>query len=227
MVTTDYDFTQTRTQIIERAYRIIGVLGPGQTLSGEQAVQAITALNMLVKQWQTKRVFLWTIVESSQAFTTGNQSNTLGNEILGLDKVWYRQANNQDIPVKLISFHEYEELVQKQTSSNYPHFCALDYNKSTPELYIWPKASANFTLYFLAITRLQDMDTSSGNPDIPQRFIQALTYGLADLLADEYGKSIQERSYIKSKYDEYFLEAANSDYEFEDYTAVSSSYEEN
>ena len=226
MATTDYDFTQTRTQIIERAFRIIGVLGPGQTLSGEQAVQAIAALNMLVKQWQTKRIFLWTIQEDSQAFTTGDQSVTLGNDILGLDKVWYRQNNNQDIPVTIISFHEYEEFVNKQTTSNYPHYCAIDYDRSTPTLYIWPKASQDFTLYFLAVKRLQDMDTSSGGADIPTRFLQALTYGLADLLADEYGKSIQERSYIKSKYDEYFLEAANSDYEFEHVTMVAPSYED-
>lgn len=61
MALSDYDFNTTRNEIIERAYRIIGKLDPGDTLPGDMMVQAVIALNSLVKSWQSKHVFLWTL----------------------------------------------------------------------------------------------------------------------------------------------------------------------
>jgi hypothetical protein len=223
MATTDYDFNQTRSEVIERAFRIIGVGTPGQSLSGEQTAQGVVALNVLVKQWQTRRVFLWTIKESSLAFTASTANATLGNEVLGIDKAWYTTSNS-DIPIEIISYRKYQEIVNKTSESATPTYIAMDYSKTTPDLYLYPTPSANITIYFLAVERLQDMDSSGGNADIPQRFLQALTYGLADVLSDEYGLPLNERQYIKNKYDEYFFDAQKSDYEWEDETHVAGAY---
>jgi hypothetical protein len=45
------DFSVTRTQIIEAAYRKIGIFDIGEGVSGEQSSAASLALNMLIKEW--------------------------------------------------------------------------------------------------------------------------------------------------------------------------------
>lgn len=217
MATEDYDFTLTRTEIVEQAYRKIGILSDGQQLTGEQTAQGVMALNMLVKQWQTKDIFLWQIVEQSDTVADGTSSIATDNAVLGIDRAWFKDGTN-DIPITLVSYREYVDIINKETASDTPYIAALGHEKGTPTLYIWPEASGNLTVYYLAILRLQDMDTASGNADIPQRFEMALVYGLATILADDYGLTINERKYLRQQYELYFIEAQKSDYEFEDHT---------
>ena len=227
MATTDYDFNLTRTQIIDRAFRIIGVLDPdnSEVLTGAQYDQGQIALNSLVKSWQTRSIFLWTLVKQTQALTASTASYTLGNDVMGIDAAYYTQGT-QDIPVEVISYREYESLRQKQSTGN-PTTVALGPEITTPTMYIWPilpAGHAGLTLTYISVIRLQDMDTASGNADIPQRFINALVYGLADDLADEYGVPLGERQRISSKYEAYFAFAKQSDQEWQEYEFVHSAF---
>lgn len=226
MATTDYDFSQTRNEIIESAFRKIGKLAPGQALPGEQAVQGAAALNVLVKSWQSKRIFLWNLQELTPlTFAVGEYTKALDNSVLGVEKAWYRNDSDADIKIDIVSYANYEQVVSKsEPEATSPSLCAINYTHGTPTLYIWPKASESLSVYLLAVKKLQDMDNASSTPEIPQRFYQALIYGLADILADEYGVNINERQYIKNKSDEYFAQALSSDYEYEDVTMVKSSY---
>lgn len=225
MATTDYDFTLTRNQIIERALRIVGALAPGQNATGEQIVQGSMALNGLVKRWQNNDLYLWKLVQETLSFSTGESSKTLGNHVLGIDMAWYIQSNT-NIPIKLIPYREYLELLTTTSSSPHPTYIAQNYDKSTPTVYIWPKASEAVDVYVFAYNRLKDMDTASSNPDIPQRFEDALVYGLADSLADEYRPNMNTRQLIKSKYDEFLFTATSTDKEYKESDIAVGSYED-
>lgn len=79
------DYNRTTIQIIKGALRKIGVLGEGESPSGEQEQNASEALNLMVKQWQAKGLNLWTKTEAILWFNEGQQSYELG--LSGTDNV--------------------------------------------------------------------------------------------------------------------------------------------
>lgn len=216
MAPTDYDFNLTRTEIIERAFSIIGVRDLTRSLTGEESEQGRIALNALLKSWENRSVFLWTIVEATQVLTIGDPTYTLGNEVIALDKAWYRDGT-QDIVVEVVSWRQYEEAFDKTASTGDPIAVALDYRIASPVLYVYPAPSRAVTLYMLQITRLQDMDTAGGNPQVPTRFLNALTYGLAHELSFEYGIPVGEKQAIERQYEKHFAMAKAGDRERTDY----------
>lgn len=55
------DWTLTRDQIIAAALEKLGVVQAGDSPTANQIASASTALNLMVKSWQNKGVFLWTV----------------------------------------------------------------------------------------------------------------------------------------------------------------------
>lgn len=55
-----FDFIQTTNEIIETAYRMLGVLGDGGTLTSDQYANSRSLLNMIMKNLRGDGVFLWT-----------------------------------------------------------------------------------------------------------------------------------------------------------------------
>lgn len=224
MATTDYDFRQTRNEIIQRAFRLIGALTLGDPLTAEKIDQGITALNQIVKSWQADRIFLWTLKELTQALTATNASYSLNgtdSNIIGIDKAFLR-ISNTDIPLEILSYRQYSDIPTKTDAGN-PTCIAINY-ESSPTLYVYPVPAGSLTMYYLGIIRLKDMDTASGNADFPVRFEQALTYALAKDLADEYGLPLGERGYLRGKADELYTIARKSDRERADNEFVEPAY---
>ncbi len=73
------NFTQTRNEIIQDAFQLIGVYGVGRTVSAEDMSFASNMLNKMVKAWQAKGLHLWT-KEEGVLFPADNVGTyTLGN----------------------------------------------------------------------------------------------------------------------------------------------------
>lgn len=224
MAATDYDFNLTRNEIVERAFRIVGALTLGETLSAEQIEQGRIALNSLVKHWQTKHIFLWSMIMKNISLVAATDNYTMGTDpgIIGIDKAWWVNGTT-DEPVTILSYREYQDIPDKTSTGN-PTHVALNYQPPTPTLYVYPVPSANGTLKTLAITRLQDLDTSSGNAQIPIRFLEALVFGLAEVLSFEYPVTPSEANRIERRAGQTFLEAQKSDREMGDYEFVKSAF---
>lgn len=224
MAPTDFDFNQTRNEIIARAMRMVGAIGLGQTLSAEQLDQGIIALNSVVKEWQTRHIFLWTMEMRTESFIASQDDATLDNDVLALDKAFYVDASGDHVMLQIVSFRDYQAIPDKDYESQYPTQIACDYGKSTPTIYLYPVPNAALDIKLFVVKRLQDMDAAAGNADIPQQFLEALTYALADALSDEYPIPLPEKQRLKAKADEKFSFCKQSDYERQDIEFVSSAY---
>lgn len=77
------DFDLTANQIIEKAYRITGVVESGLFPDAAQTIEARIALNALVKDLQNTGVRLWTVEEVSQDLKASS-------EVIGTDTKNYR-----------------------------------------------------------------------------------------------------------------------------------------
>lgn len=224
MAASDYDFNVTRTEVIERAFRLIGKLSVGETLSSEMSTQAILAMNAMIQSWQSENVFLWTLKATTLALTNGNASYSLSATdplVYAIDRAYLRISNSDD-PIQVGSFRQYTEIPNK-TNSGDPTFVCLDHAIS-PTVYVWPVPTQSRTLYYLAIVRLKDFDTSAGNPDFPVRYINAITYGLAAELAPEYGLELQEQAKLESRAEREFLKAKRGERQREESDFVGGAY---
>lgn len=54
-----YDFSLTRDNICNAAFRLLGVIGDSQTASATRLSQAGQALNMMIRLWQGEGIALW------------------------------------------------------------------------------------------------------------------------------------------------------------------------
>jgi hypothetical protein len=217
MAASDYDFNATRNEIIERAYRIIGKLSVGETLSGDMYSQAVIALNSMIKSWQSKHVFLWTIREFTQTLTTGQASYSLASTdpaVYAIDRAYLR-IDNIDNPCDVASYRQYVDIPDK-TSKGDPSIVALN-GLITPTMYVWPVPTQTRTLYYTGIVKLKDFDTAAGNGDFPVRYIEAITFGLAHKLSYEYGLPIQQSRELERQYQAEFGEAKSGERERAEY----------
>lgn len=217
MAASEYDFNVTRNEIIERAYRIIGKFSLGDVLSAEMYQQGIIALNSMIKSWQSKHVFLWTLKEFTQTLTAGQASYSLASTdpaVYAIDRAYLR-INNIDNPCDVASYRQYVDIPDK-TSPGDPTIVALN-GQITPTLYVWPVPQQTRTLYYTGIVKLKDFDTAAGNADFPVRYLEAITFGLAHKLSFEYGLPVQQQREIERQYQSEFGEAKSGERERAEY----------
>lgn len=70
-------FTQTRNDIINRTYSILGVKTRGRALTAEEVNEASDALNLFVKGLKSEGVYLWKYAEGTLFLTVGQESYVL------------------------------------------------------------------------------------------------------------------------------------------------------
>jgi len=186
------DFTLNRNDLIDEAFSLLGIGAEGESLSGDMISRASRALNILVKNWQID-IDLWietrgtlTAVTDQQSYTMGSGGNFTARPLQIID-MQFRQSSG-DIPMNNYSRQEYFDLSKKDTSGIPTNFY-YDPQLTTGLLRVWPVlASGNSgTFEFTYARTLEDFDASTDDPDFPQEWFMALSYGLARVLGSHYG----------------------------------------
>jgi hypothetical protein len=213
MSPTDYDFNLTRTEVIDRAYRIIGALGPGQCANGNMQEQGRIALNSMVARWQSDHIFLWKQNTYTTALLTNTASYQLVSdpEILTVDEAYIR-INNNDTELEIIGWDEYIDLPNKQNKGD-PVLIAVQPGTSFVTVYTYPVIdnATGKDLFFRVTEKLKDFDSASQSPEMRSAWLDALSYNLAYNLADEYSLSISERQHIGAKANEFYRGVKKTD----------------
>lgn len=222
MAATDYDFSLTRNEIIESAMRIVGALSPWDSLTADQYQQGVSALNSMIKAWQTEHIYLWTLKQISVSLVSGTAAYSLGADppAVGLDKVHVVDTSTDEYPVEIIPYREYLDIPNKTDSESLPIFATFNRNDASTPLIVWPVPNASRTLKVLAVTKLKDWDSASGGGDFPVRFQEAIVFNLAARLAPEYGLPLAERRELGAQGAYLLKQARTSDKEFNDHEHV-------
>lgn len=212
MAATDWDFSLTRTEIIESALRKVGAYYPGDSISGEEMVNAANALNEMVKEWQSKDIFLWQLkVLPEIDLVAGDSTYSPGSDpaIVGIDEAFIVDGPEHE-RIEVISWRDYQNIPDK-TEVGDPRKVTLD-NPSSGTIYTWPvpPTGTSKKLRILGVSKLKDWDTSSSVGDFPSNWLLALIYGLAAILCDDYGISLADRRFLKDEAEKYFKRAKGS-----------------
>lgn len=223
MADTTRDFNLTRNEIIESALRKVGALAPGEVVTGEASNAAQKALNTIVKEWQSKAVFLWTIQEQEITVLSGTNTKVLDQDVIGLDRAYYKDGDDE-IPLNIISWRDYTRIANKTLVSNLPNIIAFKGDVEVPTVFVYPTLSQDVVIGLVAIKRLKDIDTASDVPDIPSSWIRALIYALAADLSPEYSLDLRERQFLISEAARLFREARTGNVEYQDCQVVCSAF---
>lgn len=181
------DFTLTARDICTDALRMIGVVAAGREPSGAQAATAMQRLTMLLKTWGTIER-LWLIEDASEPLVQGQAAYELplARRVISVR----RRAAGLDTPLCSASREDYNNLPTK-SAQGFPNTWFFDPQRSTRTLYIWqtPDAwnAANTTLEYTYARVIDDVDSLNDEADVPQEWLDALTYGLAKRLGPEFG----------------------------------------
>jgi len=225
-------YTITRDQIIVSALRKLGVVEPGDTASTIDAnlvTNAAQALNLMVKQWMTEGIKLWTVKDITLPLVLSQTSYTIGSSGCDLTtdkplRLIYAVLRNTlatpyiDIPMQIISKQEYSQLGSKfSTGTTNSVYLNPGISTSTLKVFLTPDSAtaSNYQLILTVQQPISDISSSSAVPDFPNEWMNALVWGLADQIAIEFGLPVNHRQEVMLRAEKYRTQLVDWDIENE------------
>lgn len=187
------DFTLANNEIVAKAFNILGAGSEGEAITARMYQDGTLSLNLLLKTWGAQ-AHLWTLTEGSVTLVASQADYALATlfSVKPMRVLSVRRrttANSIDTPLMELSRQEYYDQPNK-TIASVPTSFYYDPQRATGTLSIWPTAStstaADQTLKVTYLRRMEDMDSSSDEADLPQEWLQALVWNLALDLLTEY-----------------------------------------
>ncbi len=199
----------TANDIITLALKSAGVLGVGQTALAEDANDALTFLNMMIAQWQAKRLMIYHLVDLSKQ-STGSQVYTIGpsgdfivaERPTGIESSFIRQQGNGtpvDLPINILQSREdYNRIASKSIGSV---ASCLWYDPAFPtgNLYFWPVPSSQYELHITVKETLGKFSSLTTIFNLPSEYQEAIHYNLAIRLAVHYSRPSDPRTIALAK----------------------------
>lgn len=200
------DFSLVTNTIIEEAFDLCGVGSEGEPISADMYSRARRSLNLIVKTWAT-REHLWlrtsgsvTLVASQGTYALATLFSVKPMRVLEVRR--RVTSSSLDTPMNELARQDYFELPNK-ASEDKPISWYYDPQLSTGTLYVWPEpdttTASTMTLQLTYLRKIEDFDASDNDADLPQEWLQALTYALAEQLALKYGVAGDIRSEIAGR----------------------------
>lgn len=188
------NFALTRNDVIREAFGLALADGYGETISNDDYEMAARALNMMLKTWQTEGLRLWLTKEGSMTLTPNKQSYVMGTggnfveRPLRILSIRFRDSGARDIPMRLLSREEYFDFPLK-TSAGIPTQYYYDPGRASGTLYVWPVLATGSTgsVRFTFERPIEDMDANTDDFDLPQEWLETISYNLAVRIAPRYG----------------------------------------
>tara|TARA_R100000541_G_scaffold24198_2_gene33917 strand:- start:592 stop:1260 length:669 start_codon:yes stop_codon:yes gene_type:complete len=191
---------------IEEAYELAGL----EQRTGYDAKTARRSLNIMFADWANRGVNLWTIEPVTIDMVVGTNSYNLNSYDIDIISAVLRTTTagvSTDVELTRIGRTEYLNIPNKDNSGRPVQFF-LD-RQTTPVLKVWPTPDIASQVVTYNIQRIDDVSTSTENPDVPSRFIPCMVSGLAYNIALK--KNPEKAGLLKQVYEEQFSLAADED----------------
>lgn len=203
-------------EIVEEAYERAGL----ELRSGYDLKTARRSLNFLLTEWANKGLNLWTVASGTIVLVPGQKTYTTADG-LPADAVDYIEHLTRttsggiptDISLNRISVSTYANIPTKEQTGR-PYQIYVNRATSSPQITLWPvpDSSTSYTLAYWYLRRLDDATNPvSQTIQVPFRFYNALTAGLAYHIALKRPDAQDRISMLKDLYDEAFQLASDED----------------
>ena len=206
-----------RNQLVEAAYRKIGLPGEGNTLSTAQYTDGVEALNGAISLAVTDGMPLWKRVTQSETPSTTSQVYTLSHAVK-VFAVFLRDSAGVQYEIRNKSLYDFNRL--PRDAVGIPVHWTWNPSIEGGTVSIWPLTSDTTTVSTktLQIVYQDEFDsfttTTTHTPDFPAYWSLALIYKTSLLLAPENGVPLEDRKMLLAEANNYWKQA--SDYGDED-----------
>lgn len=201
----------SRDDIINAALRKLVVIGEGQTANTLQITSAAQALNNLVAEYRTLGMSIWArkgldvpmvAGQLTYVFGVGQAINVAYPLHIYTAMLTTGPTFDNKIQMQALSFTDFQLLPNNSTGSpvNFTYKPMINMG----EMRVWPTPDATVQSVGTKIhleyqTPFEYFISGTDNPMFPEEWNNALIYGLAALVSDEYGISTQKQQWISSQ----------------------------
>jgi hypothetical protein len=202
------NYSLSRDQVINGALRVLGVIGAGDTPTSTDYNNCSEALNLYIKQLQTKGLPLWKLQEVLVPMVIGqriyeigpNAVDVISDKPLRVVMAFIRNDSTQnDTTLMVISRQEYMQQGYKP-SQGIPNQVYYDPQVNSGLLYVYDTPSTTgYTIHLQCQLPISDTLTPTNTPEFPSEWFNLLKFGLADQLALEYGVPAQVRAELAQR----------------------------
>jgi len=201
-------YTVNRDGIISAALRTLGVIGAGDQPTPVDYQNCAEALNIYIKQLQTKGLPLWKLDTVLVPMVVGQKIYTIGPSV-GSDVVtdkplrvvmaFIRNPQNNDTVLQQMARQQYMQLGVK-TSPGIPNQFYYDPKIDTGYLYVFNVPSGSgYNIHLQVQMPIADVTNPTSTPQFPSEWFNCLKFGLADNISMEYGASAQMRAELAQR----------------------------
>ena len=189
-----YAFAPSNGEIVLAAYERIDIRAP--SLRAEHMQSARREINFLFSQWSNQGVNLWEVVRTQTTLVSGTATYSLTPQtVLILDGsvvLNYGLQNESRRYITPISRTEYLSYANQQTPGPPTVFWMDRLIAPTVTFYPVPDSSGPYVFDFFSVTQIQDANLASGEtPNIPYRWLDAMTAGMAHRLSRIYAPTLE------------------------------------
>jgi hypothetical protein len=207
-------FNMDLTEIVEEAFERAG----GELRTGYDLRTASRSLNLMFSQWANKGLNMFTYEEGSIVLVPGQSTYNLPADTVDLLEHVVRTgagsvSTQADLTITRISVSTYATIPNKLTQAR-PIQVWIE-RLDTPRIHVWPVPdnSQTYTFVYWRLRRMQDAGTGVNTMDMPFRFYEAMTAGLAYHLALKIPGGMERLQVLKQQYDEAWQLASEEDRE--------------
>ena len=218
-----YNYTQSvsRADVIEAAYKAIGMVAKGDDPSANETADAVVTLNLMLKSaqgppsywarglklWKRERIEV-TLVADQVSYSLKPSGGDEDVEIpIRILSALRRNSSDEDTPMEQINLAQYESIPSKSAEGS-PSKFYYERRLTEGKLYLdCAPADTTETVELVVQYPLNDMDAAANTFDFPPEWFEAVKYNLAVRLAAENGIPVSQDLAILAQSS---VEAANS-----------------
>lgn len=207
-------FNMDLTEIVEEAFERAG----SQLRTGYDLRTASRSLNLMFSQWANRGLNMFTYEEGSINLIAGTATYNLPADTVDLLEHVIRTgagsaSTQSDLTITRISVSTYATIPNKLAQAR-PIQVWIE-RLDTPRITVYPipDNSQPYVFVYWRLRRMQDAGTGVNTMDMPFRFYEAMTAGLAYHLALKIPGAIERLGILKQQYDEAWDLASSEDRE--------------
>ncbi len=185
----------TYQTLVDRALRLIKVIGAGQSPTSSESADALIALNSMLDSWKNDKLMAYAVSDVPKVMTVADASYTIGSggdinttRPVAIEDA-YMTIDGKDYPVNVCSDKDWFAIVDKTVTGDLVE--SVWYNPTMPlgTINVYPVPSVANTLHLVLrspLTTVALADTVS----LPPGWEKAIAFNLAIDLAPEFEATV-------------------------------------
>jgi hypothetical protein len=173
------------------------VVGVGQSSLPEDINDCFNMLNMMIAQWQRRRYMVYNL-KTVSITATGATSYTIGlgqqfntERPAKIEAAFFRMQGTSNLPVDyplqvLRAKEDYDRISIKNLNA-FPQYVFYDSTYPVGNVFVWPVPSNQYQIFLTVMTQLQAFQNLSEVIVMPNEYLDALQWNLADRILTIYG----------------------------------------